>query len=114
MAVSNWICARFFRDKTRMWFVRSEKPRRPVLDYYDRFMKMILREVALPMRRVFRIAHGETVLQTNLILELQDGAFSGYGEGASLDYYGITARSMRDALESIRDEVESATWKQPD
>ena len=55
-------------------------------------MKLVLREVALPMRRVFRIAHGATVVQTNLIVELQDGAFSGYGEGASLDYYGITAR----------------------
>ena len=48
-------------------------------------MKLILREVALPMRRVFRIAHGETAVQTNLIVELQGGAFSGYGEGASLE-----------------------------
>lgn len=77
-------------------------------------MKMILREVALPMRRIFRIAHGETVVQRNLLVELQDGAFSGYGEGASLDYYGITAASMRDTLESVRDEVESAAWSRPD
>jgi len=76
-------------------------------------MKRRLREVALPMRRVFRIAHGKTEIQTNLIVELQDNSFAGYREGASLDYYGSTARSMHNALESVRGRIESASWTQP-
>jgi L-alanine-DL-glutamate epimerase-like enolase superfamily enzyme len=77
-------------------------------------MKLVLREIALPMRRIFRIAHGETVVQTNLLVELHDGHLRGYGEGASLDYYGITARSMREALEAVRAEIEGARWDRPE
>ncbi|MCI0535721.1 MAG: dipeptide epimerase [Verrucomicrobiales bacterium] len=77
-------------------------------------MKLILHEVALPMRRIFRIAHGQTTVQTNLLVELRDEAFAGYGEGAPLDYYGITARSMRDTLESARDQIESVAWTRPE
>jgi L-alanine-DL-glutamate epimerase-like enolase superfamily enzyme len=77
-------------------------------------MKLILHEISLPMRRIFRIAHGATTVQTNLIVELSDGVISGYGEGASLDYYGITARAMREALETIRSEIETTDWERPE
>jgi hypothetical protein len=43
-------------------------------------MKMILREVDLPMRRVFRIAQGQTAVQTNL-RGTPDGPFSGFVKG---------------------------------
>ena len=92
-----------------------ETPARlPLSLRHSRSMKLVLREIALPMRRIFRIAHGETIVQTNLLVELHDGHLRGYGEGASLDYYGITALSMRKALEAVRAEIEGARWDRPE
>jgi L-alanine-DL-glutamate epimerase-like enolase superfamily enzyme len=76
-------------------------------------MELILRDVALPLRHVFRIAHGETAVQENLLVELRDGGVSGYGEGAPLPYYGVTAGTIRAALESARGRIESETLDDP-
>jgi L-alanine-DL-glutamate epimerase-like enolase superfamily enzyme len=50
-------------------------------------MKLILRDLALPLRHPFTIAHGTTTVQENLLVELREDGFSGYGEGASGDAY---------------------------
>jgi L-Ala-D/L-Glu epimerase len=76
-------------------------------------MELILRDIALPLRHVFRIAHGATVVQESLLVELREGPVSGYGEGAPLPYYGVTAASIRAALESARDRIESDTVDDP-
>jgi L-alanine-DL-glutamate epimerase-like enolase superfamily enzyme len=76
-------------------------------------MELILRDIALPLRHVFRIAHGATVVQESLLVELRDGGASGYGEGAPLPYYGVTAASIRAALETARDRIESDTVDDP-
>jgi L-Ala-D/L-Glu epimerase len=76
-------------------------------------MELILRDVALPLRHVFRIAHGETAVQENLLVELRDGGVSGYGEGAPLPYYGVTAGTIRAALEAARSRIESETLDDP-
>jgi L-Ala-D/L-Glu epimerase len=70
-------------------------------------MQLLLRTISLPMRHVFRIAHGSTIVQENVLVELRDHGLAGYGEGASLPYYGITAADMVKDLEAARSQIES-------
>lgn len=77
-------------------------------------MKLTLRDVHLPMRHPFTIAHGTTTVQHNLLVELSDGGHTGYGEGASSHAYAeYTADGMREALEKARPLIESATFEKP-
>ena len=70
-------------------------------------MKLELRDLHLPMRHPFTIAHGTTTIQQNLLVELQQDGVTGYGEGASCDAYPeFTASSMRAALEAARPQIE--------
>lgn len=77
-------------------------------------MQMKLYDVAFPFRHVFTIAHGSIDLQENLIVELIDGEHHGYGEGATLNYYGITPDAMRRDLEAARSQIEGARWTRPE
>lgn len=78
-------------------------------------MKLVLRDVHLPMRHPFTIAHGTTTVQHNLLVELSDGGHTGYGEGASSHAYAeYTAGGMRTALEKISPFIESATFEKPE
>ncbi len=77
-------------------------------------MKLILRDIALPMRHAFTIAHGTTVVQENLLVELRDGDVSGYGEGASSHAYAaFTAAAMRADLEKARARIEAERLDDP-
>jgi L-Ala-D/L-Glu epimerase len=76
-------------------------------------VELILRDIAMPLRHVFRIAHGETAVQESLLVELREGGISGYGEGAPLSYYGVTAATIRRALEDARSRIESETLDDP-
>jgi L-Ala-D/L-Glu epimerase len=76
-------------------------------------VELILRDIAMPLRHVFRIAHGETAVQESLLVELREGGVSGYGEGAPLSYYGVTSGTIRRALESARGRIESETLDNP-
>ena len=55
-------------------------------------MRLQLRDIHLPMRHAFTIAHGTTTVQHNLLVELSEDGLTGYGEGASLPYYGVHRR----------------------
>src|SRR6266508_2327019 len=78
-------------------------------------MKLVLRDVHLPMRHPFTITHGTTAVQHNLLVELSDAGHTGYGEGASSHAYaGFTAESMRSALEQARPVIEAATFETPE
>jgi L-Ala-D/L-Glu epimerase len=70
-------------------------------------MNLLLHPISLPLRHVFTIAHESTAVQENLVVELHEGPHRGFGEGASLKYYGISAEDMQKALESVRQQVES-------
>ncbi len=76
-------------------------------------MQLILRDIPLPLRHVFTIAHGSTAVQENLLVELRDGDWSGYGEGTSATYYGITVASMRQSFEAARSRIEAETLDEP-
>ncbi len=76
-------------------------------------MKLLLRDIHLPMRHPFTIAHGTTTVQHNLLVELRENGVSGYGEGASSQAYAFTAESMRAALESARPQIEAESLDDP-
>jgi len=77
-------------------------------------MRLTLTDLYLPMRHPFRITHGTTTVQHNLLVELQQDGESGYGEGASSHAYAaFTAESMRQALEAVRPQIEAATLNGP-
>lgn len=76
-------------------------------------MKLLLHEVRLPLRHVFTIAHGQTVVQDSLIVELRDGPYRGFGEATASNYYGVSMASMRQALQAARAQIESVSWEEP-
>ena len=70
-------------------------------------MRLKLRIIQLPLRHVFRTAHGAKRVQENLLVELGDGDLAGFGEGAAFSYYGVTAADMLADLEAARSQIES-------
>jgi L-Ala-D/L-Glu epimerase len=76
-------------------------------------MKLTLRTVGLPLRHVFRTAHGAAEVQETLLVELRDEGFSGYGEGCAPDFYHVTQAMMYDALEAARGRIESERLDDP-
>jgi L-Ala-D/L-Glu epimerase len=77
-------------------------------------MQLQLSDLHLPMRHPFTIAHGTTIVQHNLLVELTQDGVTGYGEGASADAFpAFTADSMRAALEAARPRIEGETLDDP-
>jgi L-Ala-D/L-Glu epimerase len=77
-------------------------------------MKLILRDISLPLRHPFTIAHGTSTVQDNLLVELSDGGATGYGEGASSHaYQAFTAETMRADLEKARSRIEQERLDDP-
>ena len=70
-------------------------------------MELNLKDLKLRMRHPFTISLGTTSVQHNLMVELRQGAHVGYGEGAGTHGYAdFSVESMRQALESVREEIE--------
>ena len=70
-------------------------------------MKLRMHDIRLPMRHPFTISLGTTTVQHNLLVELEEGGFRGYGEGASSHAWSqYTPESMRAALEAARPHIE--------
>jgi L-alanine-DL-glutamate epimerase-like enolase superfamily enzyme len=77
-------------------------------------MELEIRDLDLPMRHPFTIAHGTTTIQHNLLVTLSQDGMTGYGEAASCDAYpDFTVQSMRSALESARSEIERESLGDP-
>jgi L-Ala-D/L-Glu epimerase len=76
-------------------------------------LKLNLGIVDLPLRYVFRTSHGATTVQRNLLVEVRAGDIAGYGEGAPMSYYGISAADMLADLQKARGEIESWTLADP-
>lgn len=78
-------------------------------------MKLILRDIHLPLAHPFTIALGTTTVQHNLLVELRHDGESGYGEGASSHAWHLyTAESMRASLEEARPVIESGAFSTPE
>jgi L-Ala-D/L-Glu epimerase len=77
-------------------------------------MELHIRDLRLPLRHPFTIAHGTTTVQHTLLVELRQGGCSGYGEAAPGQAYAkFTVQSMRMALESVRSRIEAWTLDEP-
>lgn len=77
-------------------------------------MKLTLHELNIPIRHPWTTSHGTRTHQRNLVVELSDAGHSGFGEGASIPYYGVTYDTMSAALEAVRPRIESASFDHPD
>ena len=77
-------------------------------------MKLILREYNLTLKHTFTISRKSTDFQPSLIVELQDGSFSGFGEATSNPYYKTTVSMMMNDLEKIRSMIENITNETPE
>ena len=70
-------------------------------------MKLIFHPFELPLKHTFTTAHGSRDFIKTLVVEVQEGGFSGYGEAAAISYYGVSVEKMMEALDQIRHLIES-------
>ncbi|WP_375446231.1 dipeptide epimerase [uncultured Fibrella sp.] len=73
-------------------------------------MELLLHRFDLRLRHTFTIAHDSRDVQQTLIVELRDGALSGFGEATANPYYGITIDRMITDLGQVRSQIETADW----
>jgi len=77
-------------------------------------MQLFFHRFDLRLRHTFTIAHDSRDVQPTLVVELRDGAASGFGEATSNKYYGITIEGMVEALENIRERIENYDLQSPE
>jgi L-Ala-D/L-Glu epimerase len=77
-------------------------------------MQLKIHILQLQMRHTFTIAHGSRDDADAFIVELVDGAFSGFGEATPIPYYGVTAEKMQDDLLEIKDLIEKHDLQSPE
>lgn len=61
-------------------------------------MNLIIHEFDLALRDTFETAHSRRDVQKSVVVELQQGGFSGFGEATVNTYFGITLESIKQAL----------------
>ena len=77
-------------------------------------MELIFHTFDLPLLHPFTISRETITVQPTLIVELRDGDVSGFGEATTNAYYDATIDKMCEALEAVREEVESSGWENPE
>ncbi len=70
-------------------------------------MNLHLHSHTLRLRHTFTITHESRDEQPTLIVELQEGDFSGYGEATETTYYGVYMHTMTAQLEGVRSLIEN-------
>ena len=81
--------------------------------HQDIALKLSIHTRELDLKHPFTISRSSITTQPTVIVELSDGKHSGFGEATTNDYYGMTGQRIVDAVESIRDEIESTTRLEP-
>ncbi|MCF0072609.1 dipeptide epimerase [Dyadobacter sp. CY261] len=74
-------------------------------------MRLTYHTFDLQLKHTFTIAHDSRDVQQTLIVELNDGSHSGFGEATSNPYYGITIDNMIGALETVKKVVEQGDYR---
>ena len=77
-------------------------------------MKLILRVYELPMTHTFRISRQSFDKKRTLIVELNDGIHSGYGEASENPYYGKTIEAMVRDLTAHKEAIENSPTVEPE
>lgn len=68
-------------------------------------MDIIFRSYSLQLKHEFKISRYSYKEQPTLIIELKDGAFSGYGEATSNKYYGVTISRIKETILLVQDKI---------
>lgn len=77
-------------------------------------MKLSYRQQNLPFEYPFTISNGRTKThQPSLVVALELGPFTGYGEAPAIVYYDVTVEKMIETLESKRTMVEKFALTDP-
>lgn len=78
-------------------------------------MKLFYRAINLPFQYPFTISQGRTKThQPSLIVALQLGPFTGYGEAPAITYYNITVEQMIEDLQKKKTFVEKFAFTEPE
>lgn len=77
-------------------------------------MKLVLHPYQLQLKHTFTISRESYDVQPSLVVELQDGKLSGYGEATSNPYYGITIEKMTNDINAVRELVEKSRDSTPE
>ncbi len=76
-------------------------------------MKVLLRTYTLQLKERFTIARDSYDQQETLIVELNDGEFSGLGEAAAKNYYGSTIENMMNSINVVKKHIENCGGLSP-
>ena len=77
-------------------------------------MELILKAYDLKLKHTFTISRKSIDVQPCMIVTLNDGEFSGFGEASSNPYYNITVPMMIADLEKIRPIIETSGTETPE
>lgn len=77
-------------------------------------MKLVLHTFDLHLKNTFKIARDVYDTRKNVIVELQDEGFSGFGEAITQTYYNVSVESIFENAEKVRSKIESYTLKTPE
>jgi L-alanine-DL-glutamate epimerase-like enolase superfamily enzyme len=76
-------------------------------------MKLRILDFDLPLQHPFTISRETITSQPTVIVQLQEGGRSGYGEAVANNYYGFSSTNIRSDLERVRSLVETAELQDP-
>jgi L-alanine-DL-glutamate epimerase-like enolase superfamily enzyme len=77
-------------------------------------LKVNYRQFNLPFKHPFAISKGTKTHQPSLVVELQLGPFTGYGEAPAISYYNISVEQMIHDLENKKNFVEKFAFTDPE
>ena len=76
-------------------------------------IELKLHPLKLVLKKPFRIAHGTFHYREALVVTLNTGDYTGYGEATVITYYGKTLNVFTKILESNRSFIENLSWTHP-
>ncbi|MCK5824807.1 MAG: dipeptide epimerase [Ichthyobacteriaceae bacterium] len=76
-------------------------------------MKVKYHSYQLKLAKVFKISYETRTHQPTLIVELNHGGFTGYGESTAISYYNVTVDEMIDKLEEVTPFIENHDFENP-
>lgn len=76
-------------------------------------MQLKIHPLQLPLKHPFTIAHGTYTHRDAVIIELQEGNLSGFGEATVITYYGKTLTQFLAVLEEYKSIIEAQSLKTP-
>lgn len=77
-------------------------------------MKLNIHYFDLKLKHTFKIAHDSRDVQKTLIVELNDGVHSGFGEATASVYYKHSLESMTVVLNANREKIEAYNYQSPE